>query len=375
MKSIYLTSAIFGLVIGGFLFGVQPTMAAPGFVSTSGTSLVLDGRLFVPKGVNLMDHDTLWYKTRTSPTLNWTKASDFMAIKRAGFNSVRLAVKSDYFQETKAPYKFSEKGFLWLDKTIALAKKQNIRIILDMHMPTGGIQQDYQINAENRIFWDDPWMKGRFVDVWREIAKRYRNETIIWAYDLMNEPATTDFASYQRLIQNTVSSIRSNDTNHPIMLQRGMYIKEDGSWDMKFPFVNDPNVILTLHFYQPTDFTLQGAPWIKTNSVLVSYPIASSTKNGIKAWNKDMLASELPALLGSNTSTPVVLTEFGTLFPRQLSGQPVWVRDVAEAAQSLGYGWHYWHYAGPNCTNAFALRLKYSICRPKTLGSLSDLTK
>ncbi|MDD5438424.1 MAG: cellulase family glycosylhydrolase [Patescibacteria group bacterium] len=374
MNRIIVPSVVIGLAVAGFLLCAGQASAATGFVSASGTSLSLDGRLFVPKGVNLMDHDSIWYSTLTVPTLSWTKASDFYNIKKAGFNSVRLAVKTDYFQETKPPYKFSVKGFAWLDKIIALAKKQNVKIILDMHMPTGGIQQDYQINDKNGLFWDDPWMKGRFVDVWREIAKRYKNETTIWAYDLMNEPATIDFQSYEKLMQNTANSIRAYDSNHPLMLQRGMYVKEDGSWDMKFPSVDDANIIHTLHFYQPTDFTLQGAPWIKTNSALVSYPIASSTVSGVKAWNKDVLAAEMSALVAS-TSTPVILTEFGTLFPRQLSGQPAWVSDVAKAAQELGYGWHYWHYAGPKCVNAFALRSKYGVCRPKTLSSLSGLTK
>ncbi len=363
------------LAVASSIFFAGQALASTGFVSASGTSLMLDGRPFLPKGVNLMDHDTIWYSARTNPTLNWTKTSDFYNLKKAGFNSIRLAVKTDYFQETKPPYKFSEKGFAWLDKIITSAKKQGLKIILDMHMPTGGIQQDYQINDKNGLFWGDPWMKGRFVDVWREIARRYKNETTIWAYDLMNEPATTDFVSYERLMRNTTDSIRTYDPNHPLMLQRGMYIKEDGSWDMKFPVVNDANVIHTLHFYQPTDFTLQGAPWINTNAAPVSYPIASSTEVGIKAWNKRVLADEISALVGDSTSTPVILTEFGTLFPRKLSGQPAWVNDVALAAQELGYGWHYWHYAGPKCTNAFALRSKYSVCRPFTLKLLSKLAK
>jgi aryl-phospho-beta-D-glucosidase BglC (GH1 family) len=355
-------------VISFFLWTGQAS-ASNDFVSASGTSLTLDGRPFEPKGLNLMDHDSLWYTAKTNPGLSWTKATDFSALKKAGFSSVRLAVKSDYFQETKPPYKFSEQGFLWLDKVIAQAKKENIRLILDMHMPTGGVQQDYQINKENQLFWGDAWMKGRFVDVWREIAKRYANEPTIWAYDLMNEPATTDFKAYQSLMQNTVDSIRLYDNHHLIMLQRGMYIKDDSSWGMKFPEVNDSKIIRSLHFYQPTDFTLQGAPWIKTSSAMVNYPTAT--------WNINVISRELTQLASetSNTSTPVVLTEFGTLFPRKLSGQPLWVRDVAAAAQKLGFGWHYWHYSGPTCTKAFALRTKNLICRPKTLNSLSDLTK
>ncbi|MDD5726616.1 MAG: glycoside hydrolase family 5 protein [Patescibacteria group bacterium] len=343
-----------------------------GFVSASGTSLSFNGKTFTPKGVNLMDHDSLWYVDKITPTFAYLKEKDLRSLKASGFNSVRLSVKTDYFQDTNPPHNFNEAGFQWLDQIISLAKRNNIKLILDMHMPTGGVQQDYQINAANQQFWNDPWLKGRFVDVWREIARRYANEPVIWAYDLMNEPATTDFVAYEGLMKNTVSSIRSYDPNHLIMLQRGMFIKDDGSWDMKYPEINDSQIVRSIHFYQPTDFTLQSAPWFTTKKVSVTYPtpIAKATKD---VWNASRIKNELTSLAqeASSSTMPVVLTEFGTLFPKRLTGQLQWVTDIASIAQNLGLGWHYWHYSGPTCSNAFALKSKYGICRPLTLKTLS----
>ncbi len=370
----YLRRTFFGSLLVFSLLSGQSAHALDniGFVSASGTSLIFNGKTFTPKGMNLMDHDTLWYADRTTPTFTYLKEKDFKSLKASGFNSVRLSVKTDYFQNVKPPYSFNEAGFQWVDQIISLAKRNNIKLILDMHMPTGGVQQDYQINSVNQQFWNDPWLKGRFVDVWREIAKRYANEPTIWAYDLMNEPATTDFVAYEGLMKNTVSSIRAYDPNHLIMLQRGMFIKADGSWSMKYPEVDDFQIIRSIHFYQPTDFTLQSAPWFTTKKVSVTYPTPSA-KETKDMWNATRIRNELTSLTqeAQSSTIPVVLTEFGTLFPKRLTGQLQWVTDVASIAQNLGLGWHYWHYSGPSCTNAFALKSKYGTCRPLTLKTLS----
>lgn len=344
--------------------------AENGFIQASGTKLMLEGKVFTPKGANLMDHDSLWYSSKTLPGNKWINAKEFAGLKKAGFNSIRIVVKTDYFQDVRPPHAFSEKGFAWLDGVIKQAEKNNLRIILDMHMPTGGFQQDYQINPDNQVFWNDDWYKGRFVDVWREIARRYKDEPAIWAYDIMNEPATTDFAAYQKLVSSAVKAIRTNDQRHIVMLQKGMYIKADQSWGMKYPEIDDMNSAYAIHFYQPTDFTLQSAPWFKvaaTSSIL--YP------NIDRAWDKEYLKKQLSLPSETSTTRPVVLTEFGTLFPTKLTGQYEWVVDMARAADELGIGWHYWHLSGDTCKNAFALKTRYSICRPKTYGMLSSLAK
>jgi endoglucanase len=350
-----------------------------GFVNASGTVLVLDGQTFIPKGTNIIDFDSFWDPSSTTPGLDWVREKDFGNLKAAGFNSVRLVVKSDYFQNPDPPHAFSEQGFAWLDKVIALSRKHGLKIILDMHIPSGGQYQDYQINPGNQIFWNDDWHKGRFVDVWREIARRYADEDTIWAYDLMNEPATVDFTSYERLMRNTVNSIRLYDTNHLVMTQRGMNIKDDQSWDLKYPQVVDEQLIRSIHFYQPTDFTLQGAAWITDQKPMVAYPAPPSTTTTTQdeIWSADRVRQELTEAVqeAQASGTPAVLTEFGAIFPPQLSGQYEWIRDVATTVQAMGVGWHYWNYASPSCYRQTALWDQTKLCHPLTWAMLSSLAR
>ncbi|MFA6160632.1 MAG: cellulase family glycosylhydrolase [Patescibacteria group bacterium] len=388
------TFIMFLTVVGCFLTSGAHAADIGQFVSVSGTRLALNNQTWMPVGMNLMDHETIWDVKKTQPTLTWLRDKDFADLEKSGFNSARLVVKSDYFQDVDPPHKFSEAGFKWLDNVIALAKRHNIKLILDMHMPTGGVQQDYQINDDNQAFWNDDWAKGRFVDVWREIARRYANEPTVWAYDAMNEPATTDFKAYQNLMRSVVNSIRLYDDSHVIMLQKGMKINDDGSWSMEYPQTDDANIVRSIHFYQPTDFTLQGATWLNsptsslrgessTTDAAIFYCHCEESDDAAICCNHSSTtaASDLSLNLqnmvaeAQSSTHAVVLTEFGLLWPKKLTGQPDWIVDVAKLASNLGIGWHYWHYTGTTCSQSFNLKTLYGVCHPMTLRLLSEAAK
>ncbi len=356
-------------IAGVFMFACPSQAANPGFVSVSGTELWLDGREFTPVGMNHLDNISLWSSTSTTPNSKWITKKDFADFKAAGFNSVRLAVKADYFQDVKPPHRFSAKGFAWLDTIIGYAKANNIKLVIDMHIPTGGMAQDYNVYPENQVFWNDAWLKGRYVDVWREIARRYANEKTIWGYDIMNEPATWDFETYQRLMQATARSIRLYDKNHILIVQPGMVMKDNSAYFV-YPEINDRQVARSIHFYQPLGFTHQNVSWgVNGQAVIPSYPTAAWTADSVYIALKQVWESAEP------NKFPVILFEFGTVFQNKNTGQPLWIQDVLRASRKLGMGWHYWNYKGPIYDSSLVLTVPGGKPRPITWRVLSEEAK
>lgn len=310
-----------------------------------------------------MDMDSLWYTDRFEPTDEWITEDDFVLFKNLGLNTMRLPLKSDYFQKSEAPYAWRESSFTWLDKIVGWADKQGIHLILDMHIPTGGVYQDYQIHPANQIFWEDDWMRGRFVDVWREIAKRHAKNDSILGYDLMNEPATLDFDKYQRLMRLTAQAIREYDANHLLIVQPGMYVKADQSWDLAYPGIPDNQIIYSLHYYLPTEFSLQGAPWLASlaTSTLV-YP-GLKIPNQTDTWNYATILKNLESLKSKTQAHgehPVIMSEFGTIFTKKHNGQLFWINDVIRAAKELDMGWIYWYHKGPFLTETLSITTNYT---------------
>lgn len=305
-----------------------------------------------------MDMDSLWYTDRFEPADDWVTENDFILLKNLGLNTVRLSLKSDYFQMPVSPYAWRESSFAWLDRITAWADKHDIHLILDMHMPTGGVYQDYQIHPANQIFWEDDWMRGRFVDVWMEIAKRHAQNPVILAYDLMNEPATLDFDKYQKLMRYTAQAIREHDQNHPLIIQPGMYVKPDQSWDFAYPSIPDPQIIHSIHYYLPTEFSLQGASWLTSSAThTLIYP--GFTLTGQKnTWNYQEMFDSLKLLKSksqANGPRPVIMSEFGTIFTDKRNGQLFWIKDAVRAAGQLDMGWIYWYFKGSSLEESLSI--------------------
>jgi len=342
------------------LFLTPPSQAAEqnDFVRVSGQDLMLKNEKFNIKGVNHMDMDSLWYTDRFEPADDWITENDFILLKNLGLNTVRLPLKSDYFQSPGPSYAWRESSFVWLDEIIGWADKHGIYLILDMHIPTGGVYQDYQIHPANQIFWQDDWMRGRFVDVWREIAKRYAQRPGILAYDLMNEPATLDFDKYQKLMRSTARAIREHDVNHALIIQPGMYVKPDQSWDFAYPQIPDPQIIRSVHYYLPTEFSLQGASWLASNATQTLFYPGLTLPGQDFTWDDQKILKNLKSLKAkaqADAPHPVIMSEFGTIFTDRRHGQLFWINDAIRAAAQLDMGWIYWYFKGPSLTGTLSI--------------------
>ncbi|MBA1330892.1 hypothetical protein QQ73_06880, partial [Candidatus Endoriftia persephone str. Guaymas] len=112
-------------------------------------------------------------------------ASDYQRIAAMGLTVVRLDLWWKLFEDENNPYTYKQEGWDWLNKNIVWAREAGVRLILDMHGPHGGFQGP----GYDGDFWSNSDYMARTKALWDEIASRYKDETVIAAYDLFNEPA------------------------------------------------------------------------------------------------------------------------------------------------------------------------------------------
>ena len=154
-----------------------------------------------------------------------------------------------------------------MDQNVAWARQHDMRLILDLHTPIGGFWLDPTSDEVSFDIWSDPQLQQQNADLWREIAARYKDEPAIAAYDLLNEPVTTDATgnSGKQLARQLVAAVRSEDRNH-LLVVSGLY-GVNGRYgtagiDQHF-LVDDNNVVYDFHFYEPIKYTHQYASWIE----------------------------------------------------------------------------------------------------------------
>jgi hypothetical protein len=300
--------------------------------------------------------NNVWANPAVPPKTHHTEES-YGELSAIGFNSVRFYLNYGLFESDDAPYKYKKEGWDWLDWNIKMAKKYDMQLVLNMHYPQGG----FQSNGNGMELWTEENNKKRLAALWAEIAKRYKNETAIAAFDLLNEPVAPKkssmeetFAQWQDLALEIARSIRAENTNHMMIVERLNACKnlETGisNWDnnmngnMNFFFINDKNTTYEFHVYDPFVFTHQNASWVESSKGVFSvYP---DEANGL---DKNYLEQSFTKYLkfGKENNVPVYLGEFGVIVYgfRENRGGDRWIKDALEICRrhSINFNYHTYH--------------------------------
>ncbi|MBL0356645.1 MAG: cellulase family glycosylhydrolase [Chitinophagaceae bacterium] len=185
---------------------------------------------------------------------NYITEADIKRIAELGFNSVRPALNSRLFlTEGESPV-YVEEGFQLIDSLVTWCKKYNLYVIIDMHGAPGGqtgANIDDSPNDIPELFIEKKY-QDQLVDLWVKLAQEYKDEPVVAAYDLLNEPLPIGTGSADRykhllepLYKRITEAIRKVDQQHMITLE-GFNWSNDWSLFTK-PF--DNNVFYQFHYY------------------------------------------------------------------------------------------------------------------------------
>ncbi len=240
----------------------QPTTAPPSspFVTTHGSRLFADEREFEFRAVNFSNG----YLERGHEVAAGSHHTheDFNRVRQLGFNTVRFGFNGYWFERDRG-------GFLaWLDANVEAARQQELKLILDLHTPIGGFWLDPDSPEKDFSLWTDVALQSRNIELWQTLAERYKDEPVIAAYDLLNEPVTIDEdgSQWRALAGHMVAAIRKIDPHHLIVVERLYGVRGRYGTRGQDPLflVDDANVLYDSHFYEPVAFTHEGSEWNAT---------------------------------------------------------------------------------------------------------------
>ncbi len=158
--------------------------------------------------------------------------------------------------------RFEGPGWRLIDRLLGWARAAGLRVIVDMHAAPGGqtgVNHDDGVGFPLTFYV--PRHKRLTIALWREIAARYRDETTLIGYDLLNEPISP--YSDERYLnpklepfyRDIVTAIRSVNKNHVVMLAGGQWSSSFAMFERPF----DSNVVYTYHQFwaDPTRKSIQ----------------------------------------------------------------------------------------------------------------------
>ncbi|OAL52055.1 glycoside hydrolase, family 5 [Pyrenochaeta sp. DS3sAY3a] len=182
------------------------------------------------------------------------KDAEFLA--SLGLNSIRVPINYRHFEDDLNPGHIKPEGFRLLDRVIESCRKHNIYVIIDLHTAPGGQNQDWHCDSglTKALFWKFKEFQDRVVNLWVEIATRYRNDPAIAGYNPLNEPADSEHVNVVAFYVRIEKAIRSVDPNHMLFIDGNTY-----SMDFThFPKEPLPNSVYACHDYSTYGFPRGG---------------------------------------------------------------------------------------------------------------------
>ncbi len=158
-----------------------------------------------------------------------------------------------------------------LDSLMPVLKECNIKVIIDMHVLPGGRYRQGAVlgtageaaakaygNQARFLAMEEDIYRQAYLDTWRRIAKRYRDNPVIYGYDLMNEPEQRGFAKYDYLSlqYDAAKAIREIDPETPVIVESNRWASPL-TYDKMSPLPLK-NMIYQVHMYEPGPYTHQG---------------------------------------------------------------------------------------------------------------------
>ena len=204
------------------------------------------GGWLVPEGYML--HNQAWIEGFESPTdienhvldlvgldaaaefwelyrANYVAQADIDKIAEWGFNHIRVPFHYKQFYDstgTEVPM-----GYAIVDELISWCEPYNMYIILDMHCAPGAQNGGPISDSDGTArLWLEEGYKELTVQIWKEIATYYSDNTLIGGYDLINEPVLPGGVSleeFKQLYVDITEAIREVDNNHLIWIEGNWY--------------------------------------------------------------------------------------------------------------------------------------------------------
>ncbi|WP_428236705.1 cellulase family glycosylhydrolase [Gracilimonas sp.] len=235
---------------------------------------------------------------------NYVQEEDIIAMKEWGADHIRVPFNHKVFYDMETE-EFNEREFDRLDQLLIWCKRNRVDVILDMHGAPGA-QSSKEIADSDGVarLWTeyDTYMPVT-IKIWTEIARRYKNETIIIGYDLLNEPVTP--AGYGaddvlRFHTDLIPEIRKIDENHILFINGNYYSTTFDKLDILAAYYD--NIVYAFHKY-----------WNETDQGTINYLLG----------------------LRDQTDTPLWLGESGE------NSNP-WFNETVRLVESNGIGWNWW---------------------------------
>ena len=285
----------------------------------------------------------------------WFGEGDVEWIARQGFDHIRLPV--DFRLCLAADGSLIEARLAPIADTLRWARARGLGVVLDAHFLPGA---DFNSVGGDRRVYTDPALQETAARCWRQMARHFAGEGPWLRFEILNEPVAAENPQLNPFMKLMLAAIRESNPTRIVYVTSNKWSSFHTVGDVVLP--DDPNIALTIHFYEPIVFTHQQAPWVGFTRTLpaVSFPgtVPDVTGHVLPSFTMNLHAGDpiteaqideafagVSRWLAENApKIEVYVGEFGVYQAADAPSKRRWIRAVRSDAESRGWGWAVWDY-------------------------------
>lgn len=186
------------------------------------------------------------------------------AVAQAGFHTVRLPVKWSGHAAETAPYAIDPAFLTRVDEVVGWVLDRDLNVIVDFH-------------HYDEMSSEPATHLPRWLGIWAQIAEHYQDAPDALAFELLNEPNQALGAElWNQMVAQALAIVRESNPRRWVVVGPVDWNAIGALPDLSLP--EDDRLVLTVHYYDPFEFTHQGAEWVG-----LPPPLG-------RPWNGDQLA-------------------------------------------------------------------------------------
>lgn len=271
-------------------------------------------------GINAYSYDPYW-KTGVRRISD----SHLDKARRLGFKTIRVNLMAFQFMDPGSLVLDS----IWLSRLDALIQvllRKGFSVIIDEH--------DFEACRENVFDCE-----RRLVAFWSQIAPRYAQLPASVVFEVLNEPSRSITPNvWNEIFSKVLAVIRSSNPSRYVVVGPANFNNLNALSTLVLP-ESDRNLLVTIHYYEPLEFSHQRFPsgkWFPTLPV--------------RGWGAEIDRQKVVADFARAQEwakvhrRPIFLGEFGSYEEAPLVDRGLYAGYVARTAERFGFSWVYWQF-------------------------------
>ncbi len=258
------------------------------------------------------------------------KEDYFKRMAELGFTHVRIPIRWETTARSMAtePYTIYASFMQRIQQVVDAALKYKLHPIINMH--------------HHEAFLNSPVdNKARFLAMWTQIGNQFKNYPDSLLFELFNEPHGNITPSmWNGIIVEALNVIRPTNPERTILIGTAPWGGLEGLANLVLP--DDAHLILTVHYYNPFQFTHQGADWVGGNADSWLGTEWFDTQAERDAVIADFTFAKAFA---QEKNIPLHVGEFGAYGKADIASRARWTTFLSRWFDQQGFSWAYWEFS------------------------------